>query len=154
MIDGKLLTEPVPDTYAAGKQAHVPLLAGWNADEGSFFAMRGMTAENGRPWPAGLFKERSAEFLKLYPGDDGCAGTAFGHRLRQRLLHRLRHLEVARGAQQDGRRAGLSLSLRTGGARPASFIPAPLPSTPTTSSTCSERSIRGPARRCGPRIAS
>ena len=41
VIDGKFLTEPVPDTYAAGKQAHVPLLAGWNADEGSFMAMRG-----------------------------------------------------------------------------------------------------------------
>ena len=38
VIDGKLLTEPVPDTYAAGKQAHVPLLAGWNRDEGSFSA--------------------------------------------------------------------------------------------------------------------
>ena len=35
-VDGKLLTEPVADTYAAGKQAHVPLLAGWNRDEGSF----------------------------------------------------------------------------------------------------------------------
>jgi para-nitrobenzyl esterase len=30
----RMLTEPVPDTYAAGKQAHVPLLAGWNRDEG------------------------------------------------------------------------------------------------------------------------
>ena len=37
VIDGKLLTEPVADTYAAGKQAHVPLLAGWNRDEGSFW---------------------------------------------------------------------------------------------------------------------
>ncbi len=47
-----MLTEAVGDTYAAGKQAHVPLIAGWNADEGSFFAMRGMTAaqwkEHGR----------------------------------------------------------------------------------------------------------
>ncbi len=42
-IDGKVLTEPVADTYKAGKQAHVPFLAGWNADEGNFFAMRGMT---------------------------------------------------------------------------------------------------------------
>jgi len=28
VIDGRLLTEPVPETYAVGKQAHVPLLAG------------------------------------------------------------------------------------------------------------------------------
>jgi para-nitrobenzyl esterase len=42
-IDGRLLTESVPATYAAGKQAHVPLLAGWNRDEGSWLG-NGMTA--------------------------------------------------------------------------------------------------------------
>ena len=57
------------DTYTKGKQAHVPLLAGWNADEGSFFAMRGMTAVQWKAMAEGLFKDRSAEFLKLYPGD-------------------------------------------------------------------------------------
>jgi para-nitrobenzyl esterase len=68
-IDGKLLTEPVPDTFAAGKQAHVPLLAGWNRDEGSFFAMRGMTAAQWKAMAASLFKERGDVFLKLYAGD-------------------------------------------------------------------------------------
>jgi para-nitrobenzyl esterase len=69
VVDGRLLMEPVPDTYAAGKQAHVPLLAGWNADEGSFFAMRGMTAAQWNTMAGGLFKDRSTEFLKLYPAD-------------------------------------------------------------------------------------
>ena len=32
-IDGYVLREDVYATFAAGKQAHVPLLAGWNADE-------------------------------------------------------------------------------------------------------------------------
>ncbi len=32
-IDGVVITEPVPATFAAGRQAKVPLLAGWNADE-------------------------------------------------------------------------------------------------------------------------
>jgi para-nitrobenzyl esterase len=69
VIDGKLLTEPVADTYEAGKQAHIPLLAGWNRDEGSFLA-KDMTAEKWKgSTAAGLFKERAAEFLKLYPGD-------------------------------------------------------------------------------------
>lgn len=68
-VDGKVLTEPVPDTYAAGKQAHVPLLAGWNADEGSFFAMHGMTVDQWKEMADKLFKERAPEFLKLYPGD-------------------------------------------------------------------------------------
>ena len=67
-IDGKLLNEPVADTYAAGKQAHVPLLAGWNRDEGAFLA-NGMTVEKWKAMAADLFKERAEEFLKLYPGD-------------------------------------------------------------------------------------
>ena len=68
-IDGKFLTEPVADTFAAGKQAHVPLLAGWNRDEASFFAMRPMTAEQFKGMAGGLFKERADEFLKLYPAE-------------------------------------------------------------------------------------
>jgi para-nitrobenzyl esterase len=67
-IDSKLLTEPVEATYAAGRQAHVPLLAGWNRDEASFLA-NGMTVEKWRAYAAGLFKEHAEEFLKLYPGD-------------------------------------------------------------------------------------
>lgn len=68
-IDGKLLTEPVADTYAAGKQAHVPLLAGWNADEGNFWAMGGMTTARWKEMATKLFADRAEEFLKLYPGD-------------------------------------------------------------------------------------
>ena len=76
-IDGKFLTEPVADTYAAGKQAHVPLLAGWNRDEGSFLA-NGMTADKWKGMAAGLFKDRSGEFLTLYAGDtdDAAADSA------------------------------------------------------------------------------
>jgi para-nitrobenzyl esterase len=69
VVDGKLLVEPVPETYAAGRQAHVPLLAGWNRDEGSFFAMRGMTAAQFKGMAAGLFKDRTEEFLNLYPAE-------------------------------------------------------------------------------------
>jgi para-nitrobenzyl esterase len=67
-IDGKLLTEPVASTYAAGEQAHIPLLAGWTEDENSSLAA-GMTAEKWKVFAAAHFKERAGEFLKLYPGD-------------------------------------------------------------------------------------
>lgn len=33
-VDGYFLPESVPAIYAAGKQAHIPLMAGWNTDEG------------------------------------------------------------------------------------------------------------------------
>jgi para-nitrobenzyl esterase len=68
VIDGRLLTEPVADTYAAGRQAHVPLLAGWNRDEGSFAVSQGMTAAQWKERAVKLFGDRSAEFLSLYPG--------------------------------------------------------------------------------------
>ena len=67
VIDGRLLTEPVEAAYAAGRQAHVPLLAGWNRDEGGF-AANGMTAARWRAYAAEQFGERAEEFLKLYPG--------------------------------------------------------------------------------------
>jgi para-nitrobenzyl esterase len=68
-IDGKLLIEQVEVTYAAGSQAHVPLLAGWNRDEASFTASRLVTADQFKGLIGGLYKDRAAEFLKLYPGN-------------------------------------------------------------------------------------
>ncbi len=68
-VDGKVLTESVSAVYAAGKQAHVPLLAGWNADEGSFFGMRGMTVAQWQQMAQTNFGDHASEFLSLYPGD-------------------------------------------------------------------------------------
>lgn len=70
VIDGFVLTEPVADSYAAGRQAHVPLLAGWNRDEGSGMAGAGVTVDSWKARAAELFGDRSAEFLTLYPGND------------------------------------------------------------------------------------
>ena len=71
VVDGRFLTEPIADTYAAGKQAHVPLLVGWNRDEGSFITFRGnVTAAQWKETATKLFGDRSAEFLELYPGND------------------------------------------------------------------------------------
>jgi len=68
VVDGRLLTEPVSETYAAGRQAHIPLLAGWNNDENNALS-RGMTAEKWKAFASEHFGERAAEFLTLYPGD-------------------------------------------------------------------------------------
>ena len=68
VIDGRFLTEPVPATFAAGKQAHVPLLAGWNRDEGAGSG-DGMTAEKWKARAAELFGDHAEEFLTYYPGD-------------------------------------------------------------------------------------
>jgi para-nitrobenzyl esterase len=66
-VDGKVLTESVPETYAEGKQAKVPLIAGWNRDEQTGLS-QGMTADKWKATAASLFKERADEFLMVYPG--------------------------------------------------------------------------------------
>jgi para-nitrobenzyl esterase len=68
VVDGSFLTEPIAQTYAAGKQAHVPLLAGWNGDEEHDPAV-GMTAEKWKEFAATTFGDRASEFLTFFPGD-------------------------------------------------------------------------------------
>jgi para-nitrobenzyl esterase len=67
-IDGKVIVEPIEETYTAGRQAHVPLLAGWNRDEDSSLG-DGMTAWKWKAYAARHFGDRAEEFLRLYPGD-------------------------------------------------------------------------------------
>jgi para-nitrobenzyl esterase len=61
-VDGYFLPQSIPDIYAAGKQAHVPLLAGWNQDEHHTTEELRVTAER-------VFGARGEEFLKLYQGN-------------------------------------------------------------------------------------
>jgi para-nitrobenzyl esterase len=68
VVDGSFLTEPIAQTYPAGKQAHVPLLAGWNGDEEHDPAV-GMTAEKWKEFAATTFGDRASEFLTFFPGD-------------------------------------------------------------------------------------
>ena len=71
-VDGYFLPEPVPAIFAAGKQNDVPLLAGWNHDEGSFeiaFSPQKPTADSLKATAQKEFGEKSAKFLKLYPAD-------------------------------------------------------------------------------------
>jgi len=68
VVDGSFLTEPVEAAYAAGRQAHVPLLAGWNRDESTGLA-KGMTVAKWKAFAADQFKDRAGEFLTLYPGN-------------------------------------------------------------------------------------
>ncbi len=71
-VDGYFLPEPVPAIFAAGKQNDVPLLAGWNHDEGSFeiaFSPQKPSAESLKATAQKEFGAKAPEFLKLYPAD-------------------------------------------------------------------------------------
>lgn len=70
-VDGYFLPESPEAIFASGKQSDVPLLAGWNRDEGSF----GLPKDHN--YAAALkdiatkdFGAQSDEFLKLYPAED------------------------------------------------------------------------------------
>ena len=68
--DGHFFTEPPHETYAAGRQAHVPLLVGWNSEEMTWrFVMGGdePTPENYEKAVRKLYGPRAEEALKLYP---------------------------------------------------------------------------------------
>jgi para-nitrobenzyl esterase len=75
-VDGYFLTQSVPATFAAGNQAHVPLLAGWNRDEAATTVVNDPemgTLEGLRATAAKEFGPRADDFLKLYHASDDAA---------------------------------------------------------------------------------
>lgn len=69
-IDGYFLPESVGAIYASGKQSHIPLLAGWNADEGSYktiFGKEAPTAQNFVTKAHETYGDKAEAFLRLYP---------------------------------------------------------------------------------------
>ncbi len=67
VVDGKFLPESVLATYLSGEQAKVPLLAGFNRDEGAFIGI-GMTAQKWQTTVTQRFPDKSEQILQLYPG--------------------------------------------------------------------------------------
>jgi para-nitrobenzyl esterase len=70
-VDGYFLPKRPADIFAAGEQAHVPLLVGWNSEENSYrsiLATAEPTPENYAQAIKKLYNERADEVLKLYPG--------------------------------------------------------------------------------------
>jgi para-nitrobenzyl esterase len=69
-IDGYYLPTDAETIYAQGAQSQVPLLAGWNADEGKMFVLfapQKPTAKSFAEQARTRFGEQSVQFLKLYP---------------------------------------------------------------------------------------
>ncbi len=69
-IDGYFLPEDPFTVFAGGKQAHVPLLVGWNSEEAPWQDLLGKAAptpENYVKAVRKLYGNRADEILKLYP---------------------------------------------------------------------------------------
>jgi para-nitrobenzyl esterase len=72
-VDGSFLPETVSEIYAQGKQAHVPLLAGWNQDEGTDDVVgtsEKMTLEKFKNLAQEQFGSQSDEFLRAYSANN------------------------------------------------------------------------------------
>lgn len=73
IVDGYLLPQTPLAIYSAGEQSHVPLLAGWNADEGSAHAIlegKDATPANLEARLRELYPEHADAALKLYPAQN------------------------------------------------------------------------------------
>jgi para-nitrobenzyl esterase len=69
IVDGYFLPADVQTIFAEGKQSHVPLLAGWNADEVRMGVMMAKVKPNTKTFPEQLrrqFGDRADEALKVY----------------------------------------------------------------------------------------
>ena len=68
-VDGFFLTKSPVDVFAAGEQAHVPLLVGWNSEESNYRGILGPakpTRENYEAAVRRLYGDRADEVLKVY----------------------------------------------------------------------------------------
>jgi len=76
-IDGYFLPESVEAIYAAGKQAHIPLIAGWNADEGGI-PQKTLTVAEWTEMAQKRFGADAGKFLAAYSAttDDEALRTA------------------------------------------------------------------------------
>jgi para-nitrobenzyl esterase len=68
-VDGQFLVEPVPETYAAGKQAHVPSIIGWNKDERTGTLSKDMTAEKWKAYAKEHYGAKADAFLAAFPAN-------------------------------------------------------------------------------------
>ncbi|QJD96821.1 carboxylesterase family protein [Mucilaginibacter robiniae] len=69
IVDGYVLPESVHDCFAAGRQHQVPLLTGWNENEGFLYGSL-QNAAGFKNLAQTLFSNQASVFLKFYPADD------------------------------------------------------------------------------------
>ena len=73
VVDGNLLPKPVAEIFRTGQQSNVPLLAGWNHDEGSgaiLSAKPPLTAASIKEMGEKEFGEKATAFFRLYTADN------------------------------------------------------------------------------------
>ncbi len=118
IVDGRFLPRAPAEIFAAGDQNDVPLLAGWNKDEGFNFTLLKGEDDRHALYDAGSrasFGERTEAALGVfYPGRRGERRKALGARPWRRPDDHSRHLGLDGSAEEDRAIRDLSLPLRSG----------------------------------------
>jgi para-nitrobenzyl esterase len=70
VVDGAFLPESVPEIYAAGKEAHVPAIIGWNHDERAGTLSKDMTVEKWKVFAAEHYGKDADAFLAAFPAEN------------------------------------------------------------------------------------
>ncbi len=111
-VDGYFLPQSVSDIFAAKKQNNVPLLAGWNRDEGGI--NQKATLETLKADAEKQFGAAAPDFLKAYPASTDAEAVRASADFAADLFIAYSYVEVAGGGGHRWHAAGLSLSLRVG----------------------------------------
>ncbi len=69
VVDGQFMPTSVAETYAAGRQAHVPSIIGWNRDERTATLSKDLTAAKWKAYATEHYGNRADQFLAAFPGD-------------------------------------------------------------------------------------
>src|SRR5262249_33939474 len=104
-IDGWFLTKPPAHVFAAGEQAKVPLLVGWNSEEMNYRMILGQdkpTRENYEKAVRKLYGKRAEEVLKHYAATDDQVQQAATDLAGDRFIG----LSTWRGAELHGKARG------------------------------------------------
>ena len=69
VVDGSFLPEDLPTAYAAGREAHVPSIIGWNRDEHAGTLSKDMTAEKWKAFATERYGAKAGDFLAAFPAN-------------------------------------------------------------------------------------
>src|SRR5262249_14602298 len=76
-VDGSFFPQSPTEIYAAGQQARVPLVAGWNTEESSWRSLTPQppTPDTARAVLTRVFGERASEAAQFYPASNADEAT-------------------------------------------------------------------------------
>jgi para-nitrobenzyl esterase len=101
-VDGYVLPETVPAIFAAGRQNHVPLLTGWNEDEGlSNGPVK--SADDFRKWAAEQYGAQAGTLLQLYPAATDAEAAVAQARLSRDVIFGAQNYAWANAHSEAGR---------------------------------------------------